>query len=295
MPVPAAPKEPDPSETRVAAVKQVLDTKLAQYGGTWSAIYIDLESGRDVTVNDEKLVAASLVKLYIMLSVFDGIEHGTITDDANVDALLKQMITVSSNEAANGLLSRIGNGDDKAAIATVTAIAQRYGFTSSEELRTLTGMASGNAVENWTSTRDCGSFLSQVYAGTLVSKNASERMMQLLLGQTRRTKIPAGVPSGVKVANKTGELAAVQNDVAIVFGTHPYVLAVMTLSAATRDAQGVRFGVPPRGRLNVAAMAHARALMQGRDFVMADDVRSVVVPVLAHRGCASVDAGCGSA
>lgn len=68
-------------------------------------------------------------------------------------------------------------------------------------------------------------------------------------------------------------------------------LAVMTLSAATRDAQGVRFGVSPRGRLNVAAMARARALMQGRDFVMADDVRSVVVPVLAHRGCAGVDAG----
>lgn len=237
MPVPAAPKEPDPSETRVAAVKQVLDTKLAQYGGTWSATYIDLESGRDVTVNDEKLVAASLVKLYIMLSVFDGIEHGTITDDANVDALLKQMITVSSNEAANGLLSRIG--DDKAAIATVTATAQRYGFTSSEELRTLTGMASGNAVENWASTRDCGSFLSQVYAGTLVSKNASERMMQLLLGQTRRTKIPAGVPSGVKVANKTGELAAVQNDVAIVSGTHPYVLAVMSndISSAVAPSQ----------------------------------------------------------
>lgn len=126
MPAPAAPKEPDPSETRVAAVKQVLDTKLAQYGGTWSATYIDLESGLDVTVNGEKLVAASLVKLYIMLAVFDGIEHGTITDDANVDALLKQMITVSSNEAANGLLSRIGNGDDKAAIATVTAIAQRF-------------------------------------------------------------------------------------------------------------------------------------------------------------------------
>lgn len=239
MPAPAAPKEPDPSETRVAAVKQVLDTKLAQYGGTWSATYIDLESGRDVTVNDEKLVAASLVKLYIMLAVFDGIEHGTITDDANVNALLKQMITVSSNEAANGLLSRIGNGDDKAAIATVTATAQRYGFTSSEELRTLTGMASGNAVENWTSTRDCGSFLSQVYAGTLVSKNASERMMQLLLGQTRRTKIPAGVPSGVKVANKTGELAAVQNGVAIVFGTHPYVLAVMSndISSAVAPSQ----------------------------------------------------------
>lgn len=70
---------------------------------------------------------------------------------------------------------------------------------------------------------------------------------------------------------------------------------IVALSAATRDAQGVRFGVSPRGSLNVAAMTRARALMQGRDFVMADDVRSVVVPVLAHRGCAGIDAGCGSA
>ena len=67
-------------------------------------------------------------------------------------------------------------------------------------------------------------------------------------------------------------------------------LAVMTLSAATRDAQGVRFGVSPRGRLNVAAMARARALMQGRDFVMADDVRSVVVPPIEGAPASTPDA-----
>ena len=70
---------------------------------------------------------------------------------------------------------------------------------------------------------------------------------------------------------------------------------IVALSAATlRTARPARHG-SPRGSLNVAAMTRARALMQGRDFVMADDVRSVVVPVLAHRVCASVDAGCGSA
>lgn len=43
----------------------------------------------------------------------------------------------------------------------------------------------------------------------------------------------------MKVANKTGELAAVQNDVAIVFGTHPYVLAVMSndISSAVAPSQ----------------------------------------------------------
>ena len=89
--------------------------------------------------------------------------------------------------------------------------------------------------------------------------------------------------------------AAVIGDIIDALAGEVIELAVMTLSAATRDAQGVRFGVSPRGSLNVAAMTRARALMQGRDFVMADDVRSVVVPVLAHRGCAGIDAGCGSA
>ena len=70
---------------------------------------------------------------------------------------------------------------------------------------------------------------------------------------------------------------------------------IVAPSAATRDAQGVRFGVSPRGSLNVAAMTRARALMQGRDFVMADDERLVVVTVLAHRGSDGVEAGRDSA
>lgn len=219
---------PDPDATRIDEVRQAIESTVSQYPGDWSVYALDLGSGRDVTVNDRPLVAASLIKLYIMLTVFDGIQHGTITDTATVDSNLKQMITVSSNDAANRLLAVIGGkGGTTAAITTVTDTAVRYGFSSTKELRALTGAASGNAVENWTSARDCGTFLAKAYRGELVSADASKRMVDLLLGQTRRTKIPAGVPAGVQVANKTGELAAVQNDVAIVYGARPYVIAVM--------------------------------------------------------------------
>lgn len=220
---------PDAGELRVEAARQAAKTAIDQYPGTWSVYLSDLETGHDASAGGtQPLVAASLVKLYIMLAVFDGIEQGTITDNATIDTNLTQMITVSSNDAANRLLAVIGGtGGTAKAIETVTDTAHRYGFTDSRELRALTGAASGNAVENWTSARDCGMFLAKAYRGELVSKAASKRMTDLLLGQTRRTKIPAGVPSGVQVANKTGELAAVQNDVAIVYGTHPYVLAVM--------------------------------------------------------------------
>ncbi|WP_241217092.1 AAA family ATPase [Bifidobacterium goeldii] len=59
-----------------------------------------------------------------------------------------------------------------------------------------------------------------------------------------------------------------------------YIVALVT---ATRDHDGVRYGASPRGSLNIAALARARALAEGRGFVMADDVQAVAVPVLAHR------------
>ena len=42
--------------------------------------------------------------------------------------------------------------------------------------------------------------------------------------------IPAGLPPGTQVANKTGEITGVRSDVAIVepFGDTPYILVVMT-------------------------------------------------------------------
>jgi beta-lactamase class A len=55
-------------------------------------------------------------------------------------------------------------------------------------------------------------------------------MIDVMLGQTDRDTIPRGVPSGVPVANKTGELSRSRSDVAIVdpYGNSPYVLAVYT-------------------------------------------------------------------
>ena len=44
-------------------------------------------------------------------------------------------------------------------------------------------------------------------------------MLSLLAAQTRRNKIPAQMPAGVAVANKTGELSDVENDAAIIYNT----------------------------------------------------------------------------
>jgi beta-lactamase class A len=55
----------------------------------------------------------------------------------------------------------------------------------------------------------------------------------VMLRQTDRDGIPAALPPGTSVANKTGEIEGTRNDVAIVepFGDSPFVLAIMTRDA----------------------------------------------------------------
>ena len=59
-----------------------------------------------------------------------------------------------------------------------------------------------------------------------------------MLGQTDREKIPAALPRGTQIANKTGELTGTRNDVAIVnpFGDAPLVLAILTKDATDYGA-----------------------------------------------------------
>ena len=58
---------------------------------------------------------------------------------------------------------------------------------------------------------------------------------------------------------------------------------MVALTTATRESSEVEVGASPRGSLALLRMARARAALEGRDFVVPDDVKSVAVPALAHR------------
>ncbi|MBI4246994.1 MAG: MoxR family ATPase [Candidatus Rokubacteria bacterium] len=59
-----------------------------------------------------------------------------------------------------------------------------------------------------------------------------------------------------------------------------YVMAVV---AATRTSPLLALGVSPRGALAWLRAARAWALADGRDYLVPDDVKALVVPALAHR------------
>ena len=72
------------------------------------------------------------------------------------------------------------------------------------------------------------------------------------------------------------EVKAVRVDDAV----QDYIVAI---AEATRAADSVELGVSPRGSLMLLRASQALAYVEGRDYVVPDDVKGMVVPVLAHR------------
>lgn len=58
---------------------------------------------------------------------------------------------------------------------------------------------------------------------------------------------------------------------------------IVTIVEATRHHPAIFLGASPRGSLALFRTSQARALMQGRDFALPDDVKALAEPVLAHR------------
>lgn len=191
--------------------------------GTWSVYVCNLLKDSDGTINDTPMQAASLIKLYIMGAVYEN--YDTLAQSHNSEELdqnISAMISVSDNDAANTLVNWLGNDDSAAGMAKVNDFCQEHGFTNTQMNRLL--LADKTNGDNYTSAKDCGTFLKQIYQtvnGTLPSSTLTnaEAMYFQLKTQQRKNKIPAQLPEGVGTANKTGELDTVENDAAIIFDT----------------------------------------------------------------------------
>lgn len=235
----------DNSDDSLDNLLNQVQTLLPQDNGTWSVYVCNLSLDSDGVINDTPMQAASLIKLYIMGAVYenyDSLAQSHSTDE--LDSNISSMITVSDNDAANALVNWLGNGDDGAGMAKVNEFCQNHDFTSTQMNRML---LSGNENgDNYTSVRDCGTFLKEIYQisnGTISDSTLpnAEAMYYQLKMQQRKNKIPAQLPEGVHTANKTGELDTVENDAAIIFDTAKGInLIVCFMSQDLTDTEAAR-------------------------------------------------------
>lgn len=211
-------------------LEAMIQRQLPTQNGIWAVYYKNLETGCAVSIGNQKMVSASLIKLFIMGMIYDEIEQGNLKPSEHIESLIEQMITVSHNASSNELVAIAANGDFDAGMKLVNDFAAKMGCSDTEQQR---DMLDDRPVpipqQNYTSVKDCAVLLEKIYNKECVSESADEKMLAYLLAQQRDWKIPAGLPAYVKVANKTGELSSTENDVAIVFAEKAdYILCVIS-------------------------------------------------------------------
>ena len=78
-------------------------------------------------------------------------------------------------------------------------------------------------------------------------------------------------------------LIAMQRGLEQVHGSDAIEGYIVDLVTATRDSKRLAVGASPRGSLALLKLSRAKAAVDGRDFVVPEDVKAVAVPALAHR------------
>lgn len=229
------------NEVKLSGLKKSIKSTIDGYRGSWSVYVKDLKTGDILSINEKRMKPASVIKLFTMASTYSSIKKGEIKQDKTVNSLLNSMITVSSNEAYNSLTRKHSKkGSFLDGCKKVNKNIKALGCKNTESHSTLHPSSScfaSDGKSNFTTARDAGILLEKIYRGECVSEKYSKEMLNLLLKQTRRWKIPAGLPYGVKCANKTGENSNCQNDVAIVYGKKTtYVVCIF---AETDEYSGV--------------------------------------------------------
>ncbi len=233
---------------------------------TVAVAYKNVATNGTLLINEKEMMhAASTMKVPVMMEVFKQAEKGefTLTDSLLVNNEFKsiidgslyamdigedsdesiynqighqmaildltyQMITVSSNLATNILIDLVD-------AQNVMKTMQEIGAHDIQVLRGVEDIKAYSAGKNnRTSAFDLMLVMQAIANKRFVSAEVCEQMIEILLEQKFKEKIPALLPDSVKVAHKTGWITKISHDCAIVypFNSPPYILVVLTKGIA---------------------------------------------------------------
>ena len=250
---------------------EMLKSVIANSGAEVSVSFEDLETIEIFDLYPIEMHAASLMKVPVMIEVFRQAEQGrysldekimvtnefksivdgspyslTVVEDSGDDIykyigkeislreLVFRMITKSSNLATNVLIEWVG-------VENIMGTLLKLKVQGMKVLRGVEDIkAYEKGLNNRTDALSMSLVMSSIARGRAGTKEACQEMIEILSQQKYRSKIPAGIPADVKVANKTGSITKINHDAAIVFpdGRRPYILVVMTRGIEKRaDAE----------------------------------------------------------
>lgn len=224
-----------------------IQKRLEGLPGRISFYYHNLATGEEFSYNPhEKLMAASVIKLYVMAEAFRRIESGSLDPqqlismkkkdyvpscgavaylheglEVTILDLITLMIIFSDNTATNVLIDLMG-------IDEINNGIQGLGFYDAYLRRKMFDLEkSRQGIQNLITAEETGLFFQKLYEKTLVSETASQKMLDILKHQQLNGKIPfylKALKEEPEIAHKTGEDTGITHDVGIVFGKEPFIV-----------------------------------------------------------------------
>jgi len=258
------------TESPLAQLEQQVKAELAKEKGFFAVAFKNLSTDEEILISArDSFHAASTMKTPVLIelykqaaagkfslqdsvlvknefkSIVDGSPYSMDIDDDSegqlynaigknrtIADLAYDMIIYSSNLATNILIELV---DAK----KVTQSMRELGAPDIEVLR---GVEDNKAYElglsNSTTAFDLMAIYAKLAKGEVVSEQASQEMINILLDQKFNEIIPAYLPKDVKVAHKTGVITAVHHDSGIVLlpDGRKYVLVLLSSQLADFDS-----------------------------------------------------------
>jgi beta-lactamase class A len=251
-------------DSKLAAVEQQIEKRITDSHADVGVAFRTLDGKSEWYYNpDGPFHAASTMKVPVMIELFRQVKEGKIRlddslaihnefqsivdgspykldprDDSEADLykeegqrrtlrqLCELMITVSSNLATNLLMQKLGVENIRSTVHALGA----------DGMKVLRGVEDNTAYEqglnNTTTARALQLLLTAIAEGKAVDPDSSHQMVEILERQHFNEGIPAGLPLGICVAHKTGEITRIHHDAAIVYAPHPFVLVILVRGLA---------------------------------------------------------------
>lgn len=214
---------------------------------------------------DESFHAASTMKVPVLIELFHQMKEGKLkltdtlviknefrsivdgspykldpADDSEFDLykaegqtrtlsqIAELMITVSSNLATNLLIEKLGVKNIRAEVHSLSA----------DGMNVVRGVEDGKAFQkgmnNTTTARGLAVLMTAIAEGSAVDAESSKQMAAILKRQKFNDAIPAGLPQGIPVAHKTGDITKIHHDAAVVYAKRPFVLVLLVRGLAEK-------------------------------------------------------------
>ena len=113
-----------------------------------------------------------------------------------------------------------------------------------------------------------------------ISMGYPDAAAELAMLRQRATSSPLDAVTPVVTREQLAAMIATARGVYASRAVEQYAVAI---AQATRDDRQLRLGASPRATLQLIRAAKARAALDGREFVLPDDIDALAVPVLGHR------------